>query len=65
MKKICISCAKTVPGIALSVLIAAFAWFIESILPVHVIGAAVIAMFVGMILNGFLQAGLSLRRKSF
>ena len=55
MKKICISCAKTVPGIALSVLIAAFAWFIESILPVHVIGAAVIAMFVGMILNGVLK----------
>lgn len=55
MKKICISCAKTIPGIALSVLIAAFAWFIESILPVHVIGAAVIAMFVGMILNGVLK----------
>ena len=36
-------------------LIAAIAWFIESVLPIHVIGAAVIAMFIGMILNGILK----------
>ena len=46
---------KTVPGIALSVAIAALACFIESLLPIHVIGAAVIAMFIGMILNYFLR----------
>ena len=46
---------KTVPGIALSVAIAALACFLESLLPIHVIGAAVIAMFIGMILNYFLR----------
>ena len=44
-----------VPGMALSVLIALVACFIESLLPIHVIGAAVIAMFLGMILNRFLK----------
>ena len=39
----------------LSVLIAAFAVWLERLLPVHLIGAAVIAMFIGMILNRFLQ----------
>ena len=43
------------PGMALSFLIALFAWFLESILPIHVVGAAVIAMFCGMILNLFLS----------
>lgn len=46
---------KTVPGIVLSVTIAALACFIESLLPIHVIGSAVIAMFIGMILNYFLR----------
>ena len=46
---------KTVPGIVLSVAIAALACFIESLLPIHVIGSAVIAMFIGMILNYFLR----------
>ena len=44
-----------VPGVALSVLIAFVACFIESLLPIHIIGAAVIAMFLGMILNRFLK----------
>ncbi len=43
------------PGIALSLAIAAVATFIESILPIHIIGAAVIAMFIGMILNHFIK----------
>ncbi len=46
---------KALPGIALSVAIAALACFIESLLPIHLIGAAVIAMFIGMILNYFLR----------
>ena len=51
MKKI----LKTVPGVALSVAVAAIACLIESLIPVHVIGSAVIAMFIGMILNYFLK----------
>ena len=46
---------KFLPGILLSVAVAALAWLIESILPIHLIGAAVIAMFIGMILNHFLR----------
>ena len=39
------------PGIALSLAIAAVATLIESLLPIHVIGAAVIDMFIGMSIN--------------
>ena len=46
---------KLLPGIALSVAIAGLACWLESLLPVHVIGSAVIAMFIGMFLNGYLQ----------
>ena len=46
---------KLLPGIALSVGIAALACFIEELLPIHLIGSAVIAMFIGMILNCFLK----------
>lgn len=46
---------KLFPGIILSAVIAAFAMLIESIMPIHLIGSAVIAMFLGMILNHFLQ----------
>ena len=45
---------KFLPGIALSVAVAAVACFIESLLPIHLIGSAVIAMFIGMVLNYFL-----------
>ena len=44
---------KLLPGIALSVVIAALACWLESLLPIHVIGSAVIAMFIGMFLNQF------------
>lgn len=47
MKKI----MEIIPGFALAVVIAAIAKFIESILPIHIIGASVIAIFVGMIIN--------------
>ena len=46
---------KLLPGIALSLAIAATALFIESLLPIHVIGASVIAMFIGMALNYVLR----------
>lgn len=46
---------KMIPGIALSAGVALLACWIESLLPIHLIGSAVIAMFVGMILNRFLK----------
>ena len=45
---------KFLSGIALSVAIAAVATFIENLLPIHLIGGAVIAMFIGMIVNHFI-----------
>lgn len=51
MKKI----VKTFPGLLASVAIAAVACFLESLLPIHVIGSAVIAMFIGMLVNHFLK----------
>lgn len=44
---------KTIPGLILSVAIAALAVFLESLLPIHLIGGAVIAMFIGMLINHF------------
>jgi len=44
---------KIFPGITLSLLIAFVAKFIESLFPVHIIGASVIALFLGMIINSF------------
>lgn len=46
---------KLFPGILLSAAIAAVAVLIEGLLPIHLIGSAVIAMFLGMILNYFLK----------
>ena len=46
---------KVFPGIILSVGVALFACWLESLLPIHLIGSAVIAMFIGMILNHFLR----------
>lgn len=45
---------KLFPGILLSILIALIAVLIENILPIHLVGGAVIAMFLGMSLNGLL-----------
>ena len=55
MKTALIKTAKLLPGIALAALIALLASWLESLLPVHVIGASVIAMFIGMSLNYFLS----------
>lgn len=45
--------AKLLPGFALALVIAAAAKLLESLLPVHLIGASVIALFIGMIINCF------------
>lgn len=42
------------PGIVLSAVIALLAVWIQSLFPIHIIGASVIAMFLGMFLNRFL-----------
>lgn len=46
---------KTLPGLALAAAIAALARFLESLLPIHVVGASVIALFLGMLINAFWQ----------
>lgn len=45
-----------IPGVLLTVVIAATSKFIESILPMPLISASVIALFIGMIINYFLQS---------
>ncbi len=45
---------KFLSGIAASVLIAIVACYIENLLPIHIIGGAVIAMFIGMLVNHFI-----------
>lgn len=47
------SIGKLVPGFALALVIAAVAKVIEGLLPIHLIGASVIALFIGMIINHF------------
>lgn len=47
---------KLFPGIGISVGIAFLACWLESLLPIPIIGAAVIAMFVGMIFNYFFKS---------
>ena len=68
MKKLFKTVTEIMPGFLLSVLIASGAKFIESLLPVHIIGASVIALFIGMIINHFwkpawLVAGLKFTSK--
>ena len=46
---------KLVPGVVLSVGVAVVACLIESLLPIHLIGSAVIAMFIGMLINSLLK----------
>lgn len=42
---------RLLPGIGISILIAALARFLESILPIHLIGASVLALFIGMLIH--------------
>lgn len=46
---------KIFPGMLLSAGIALLACWLENLLPIHLIGAAVIAMFIGMLINHFLK----------
>ena len=42
-----------IPGILISLVIASISVFLESLLPIHLIGGAVIAMFIGIFINYF------------
>ena len=44
---------RLVPGFVLALVIAAVARLIEGVMPIHLIGASVIALFIGMIINAF------------
>ena len=44
---------KIIPGLAISLIIALISKTLESLLPVHIIGASVIALFIGMVINHF------------
>lgn len=46
-----------IPGLALSLLIAVFARWLESLLPIHLIGASVLALFAGMAINQIFKPG--------
>ena len=46
---------KLLPGIGISLSIAILALWLESLLPIHIIGASVIAMFIGITLNYFFR----------
>ena len=50
-----------IPGFAIALVIAAAAKFLESLLPIHLIGASVIALFLGMLINHFRKPGSLLR----
>ena len=59
---------KIIPGFIISLFIAVVARFIESLFPIHIIGASVIALFIGMIINlfwkpDFLSAGIKFTSK--
>ena len=41
--------ASVAPGLLIAVAVAAAARFLEGLLPIHLIGASVIALFIGMI----------------
>ncbi len=49
---------KIIPGVAVSLAIAVVAGFVEGVLPIHLIGASVIALFIGMIFNSFFDIAI-------
>lgn len=48
---------KIIPGFGAALLIAIAAKWLESLLPIHLIGASVIALFIGMFINHFRKPG--------
>ena len=57
MKKHLHKTREILPGFFVSIIIACAAKYIESLLPVHIVGASVIALFSGMIINSFWDTG--------
>ena len=53
MKTKILNTVKVLPGFILALCIAAAAKVAEGLLPVHIIGASVIALFAGMVINSF------------
>ena len=49
-----------IPGFLTALLIAAIAKWLESLLPIHLIGASVIALFIGMLINRIRKPGKTL-----
>ncbi len=45
---------KIIPGVMLALLVAAIAKFLEGLMPIHLISASVIALFIGMAINYFI-----------
>ena len=57
MKTIINNTKNILPGLAIALLIAAISKWLESLLPVHLIGASVIALFIGMFINQIKKPG--------
>lgn len=55
IKKYCLGAVRALPGFLLALVIAGAAQFIEAMLPIHLVGASVIALFIGMLLNLWLN----------
>ena len=53
MKNFMIKTAKVIPGFLVAVVLAVISRFIEGLIPIHVIGASVIALLLGMLINSF------------
>lgn len=54
--------AAFLPGILISLVVAAVAKWLEGLLPIHLIGASVIALFLGMLIHSFYQPGKTLAK---
>ena len=57
MKKLAKTYLEILPGFAISLVVAMLAKMIESVLPTHIVGASVIALFLGMVINSFFRPG--------
>ena len=57
MKTITNNIKNIIPGFVTALFIAAIAKWLESLLPVHLIGASVIALFIGMLINQIKKPG--------
>ena len=60
MKTIANNIKNIIPGFVTALLIAAIAKWLESLLPIHLIGASVIALFIGMLINQMKKPGKTL-----